>query len=395
MAYNTAAYATAKNDTLDAFNNVPRYAFEDELGRGQSGVALLFRDSTVGRTAKRPERFCVKAMVGVTQPDLEIENNRLFRLRWAKHIIGLLKINPDPTKADGNFIILAHITEYIPHGTLNRFAARWQQWETVPGQLPPNRILWPIFLCFRAVVAMAYPPGNSTGSQRWPYETLLERVPSGPHNITPGVLSQGDMQSLDNWVFGEIEQARRETRTDAPGEGVEHSTLPIIKLIDYGQATEFEEPEPGTSDIDDNVLPQDIANFDGALGLPAITAAEQGAPTIDPRARNEAIEENIRAIGETMMNLIGANRGHFARTQFRDLVGNLLATPPNNREVDLDLLMLVARCMAVDRRNRPNLAHLLHVVQYEATRRDGLFYRRPRERDEYIRRVVQACILEP
>ncbi|KAI0147801.1 hypothetical protein GGR57DRAFT_244983 [Xylariaceae sp. FL1272] len=240
----------------------------------------------------------------------------------------------------------------------------------------------------RAVVAMAYPPGNPRAPQRWPYQTVLERVPTGPAHIIPHVLQQGDMPSLDNWIFGDIEAPRRETRADRPGEGIEHCTFPMVKLIDYGQATEYPEPEPGTSTIDDFLLPGDIASFDGVLGLAAITAAEQGAPTIDPRARNEAIEENIKGIGETMMNFFGETRAGLVQ-----FILNLRTQ--NNPVYDLDLFTLIARCMAQDRRNRPNLAHLLHIVQIATTTRDARFYGRPRERDQHIRTVVQSFILEP
>ncbi|KAI1319414.1 kinase-like domain-containing protein [Xylariaceae sp. FL0255] len=373
----------ALEEVQEYFSGYPRYKFEKEAGKGAQGIAVCFSDT--GENQNGWKKFIVK--VQYSKGDLEKEAGHLQRLRWAKHIVSIFKLDPNP-------FTLPHLTaspfqrpyifqEYLENGTLSDLADRYSM---LRGGRLPNRILWAVFFCLvRSITALAYPPGDPNIGPRYPSEKLSETVPLDTNSYPAGSLVHGDIHTK-NIMFGEIE--RPSFNPQHPRPIFEHERIPIVKLIDFGSAKNmrFEEVayEVGLSWRYDIIL--DLAAKKKAeearnsrVDLPAEPNSDIQPDTIGqhgwdnpfvftnaPYARSYATGFNIGIIGAVMTSLI---------TDDPDVWSALLARPVmlefmNQRRnsgldpnLDEDLLELVARCIANEPTNRPELSQLLSLLQ--------------------------------
>ncbi|KAK5625265.1 hypothetical protein RRF57_000981 [Xylaria bambusicola] len=183
----------------------------------------------------------------------------------------------------------------------------------------PNRLLWSIFLCLvNACVGMAYPPGNAFYQPRGPGEQLPEILPPG--NRPPLNVEHADLHQ-GNIMIGNFD-------------AYEHRLFPVLKIIDFGMA-----------------VPSD-----------------------------NAIEENIRAIGQVMCDLMWYGR------DISTLVDDKLAGGNLDPTLDFDLLFVAAECIKDNPAERPTLSQLLSAVRPNIQK---TYPDIPEETDAYIHQLLQ------
>ncbi|KAI1268055.1 hypothetical protein F5Y18DRAFT_424371 [Xylariaceae sp. FL1019] len=282
-------------------------------------------------------------------------------------------------------------TEYLENGTLFRFIQTFAA--AHPGERLPNRFLWSIFLCLsRAAVAMAYPPGQRENSPPPnAAQRMLETVPAGRDSPDPERLMHNDMKN-DNIMFGDIEMSILDVMADGPAAATEHVPIPILKLIDFGVAIE-ELPEERRA----APMGYAIDSYDGELGFIAMARDEEANMNIHNSPTNEAVNKNIIDIGAVMGRCLTLNNyfNPVRRYEIRKLVEDQRGADTRDPTLDLDLVTLIARCLALDQNNRPRLSRLLALCRDAAHSRTQAFYRGDaRESDEYIAQLVQTLIFD-
>ncbi|RYC61056.1 hypothetical protein CHU98_g5134 [Xylaria longipes] len=247
--------------------------------------------------------------------------------------------------------------EYLENGTLGQFQKRITNVTTLtlPSGLEipfllPNRLLWSIFLCLiRTCVGMAWPPDGPN--------VVLE-VPAPPEPLT---LAHMDMHNdngrpssstIKYGFSGTNYQLQIVMFGDLDENEAEHRTVPIAKLIDFGEASERPAgeygvpPDPSVMNSYDNVLL--LATYRPNTGR-----------------RNQGIDRNLLDVGVLMANLI-ANVRSFVVTSRRNMMDTSI-----HPYLDEDLRLLIQRCLAVDPENRPRLEELIELVD----RVDSPFFR--------------------
>ncbi|KAJ2999262.1 hypothetical protein NUW58_g57 [Xylaria curta] len=402
---NAVAFEMAKaiSDVRLYFDLYPRYDFEKVAGQGGSGIALCFRDKEANPTEF--PRFIVKAThIGDGRETIaeatwlevcpghalseEGVLTTVQRLRWAEHIVTPIKLNIDPLqypRRENNRPIPFNkpylIVEYLENGTLMDFLSRRRGANL--GRLP-NRVLWAFFLCLtRACVAMAN-PAPPIPNPNTPKDKRREALPHSPIPRPAGNLVHGDM-NLGNLMFGDRPHrliSQQQQQWDA-----EHGSIPILKLIDFGEAYEATSPE---------VLPQNMA-YDRKLNLEARMQHDlqqlqlmRGSP-VDGRDQisSVGIDKNILEIGIIPINVHLSKIEHFILTRSclkPQVMGRLVTndfTNPRERvlrelmielandiaavqnpNLDSDLFWLTARCLACNSNLRPRLSQLLDILNY-------------------------------
>ncbi|KAH9887504.1 kinase-like domain-containing protein [Xylariomycetidae sp. FL2044] len=323
----------------DYFSDARRFTLIKDLRGGATGLVRLYRETSPEGEARR---FVLKwpneddeAIIG----NIQNEKRWLQVLSNAEHIVRILALGPVENLPQEVFLII----EYLENGLLYQFLRRF-------GSNPiPNRMLWSIFLCLiRASVAMAWPPG-----------------PGEPEDVrvdTPSALTHWDMHDM-NLMFG---------RHDAASS--EHRLVPILKLIDFDLAGERDEAEDFEAEerveYDDGLNLRQYIGAGGALG-----------------ASNIGTAANVRDIGLVMTRIINGDRT-LEVEDARDYIQE------DHQDLDGELRLLIARCLAVDPDNRPTLQELLAVAYnavltrtYAGTASAGY------ESDANIARIVQTYIL--
>ncbi|KAI0908494.1 hypothetical protein F4824DRAFT_512605 [Ustulina deusta] len=266
--------------------------------------------------------IAVKAATWSNQ-DIGTEIKSLEPLIWAQHIVTIIKIpfKSNETRWMNDNTI---ITEYLENGTLMNLKRRLG--ENYPPRKLPNRILWAMFLCLvRGCIGMAYPPGNLRKTPRGPRDQLLETLPRNSNARPPSKLEHGDLHEA-NIMIGDFDP-------------IEHRWFPVLKFIDFGLANEID----------------------------------------------NAVAENILAIGEVMCGLIWASR------DITQLVNDKKGANILDRNLDSELLMLVAQCIETDPASRPSLSRLLSVIHPKLRQ---TYPNIPEESDHYISQLVQKYILD-
>ncbi|KAK8131571.1 hypothetical protein PG984_008009 [Apiospora sp. TS-2023a] len=308
----------------------PRFAYEDVAGRGSYGMTYRVREELPQGDTRQ---LAVKRALEGEEEVLRNEIRWLKELAGSEHIVRIVASH-DGEKKQGGFARWARrlssrgskadvteslvglkgpvlVMEYLKNGDLAQLHYRTIKYDLVV----PNRALWSIFLCLvRTCIAMAY-PGNADENA----EPRLEEIPSD--GTQPSHLEHGDLH-MGNVMIGDI---------GSPS-GNEHQLVPILKLIDFGQAKENE----------------------------------------------HAVQENLFRISKIMINLIARKAVQVEKTVsdyngYRTHATEIL--PPHPEDPDNDykyatldprLRDLIARCLAQDPGERPGLAEMLRVVQAAA-----------------------------
>ncbi|KAI1081872.1 hypothetical protein F5B20DRAFT_533403 [Whalleya microplaca] len=185
-------------------------------------------------------------------------------------------------------------------------------------------------------------------------------------SVVPSTLAHFDMHN-QNFMFGSLNP-----------NSVEHSLVPILKLIDFDIATdqegEGEWPDEDVLEKFDNELEFHRYNQPGGV-------------------RNHGINANVIAIGMVMSRIVHGQEPMDENTCREAMQREL----PN---LDNDLQLLILRCLAVDEENRPSLRELLTTAYNAVVTKDAAWYNRvgwptsASETDEAIQRIVQKCILD-
>ncbi|KAI1317489.1 kinase-like domain-containing protein [Xylariaceae sp. FL0255] len=412
MSSRNTAISNTIVELISFFRPYPRYKFVKKAGVGSQGVAACFSDLEASPDGWK--KFIVKIDYRGEQRDaLEEEAQMLRTLRWAKHIVTSIQLGDDPLQpsqivnrsSKKAFLIM----EYLPNGTLLEFVERYYE---VTNRRLPNRILWQIFFCLaRGCAAMAFPPGDPTTSPSGPLDQLLETVPLDATQNEGNNLVQQDLHE-GNVMFGDIEPPTT-SRTQSLRQ-IEHVPVPTLKLIDFGFAKELNDYENSAA-----------STYDDDLGLGAIHQREMDRlfragrpeepnPDITPDhvnrpgwknpfapqntdfAHNPGMSRNIGQIGCIMIGLLikeEVNVLNAARTWILRLTkARQNGADPN---LDDDLVLLAARCVAEDPMLRPRLSQLLALLQgYIFMKTETYYANINEETDSYITRALQYFMFD-
>ncbi|GAW23882.1 hypothetical protein ANO14919_134590 [Xylariales sp. No.14919] len=444
------AYRTCQTLKQQFAQNFPHLRYQKCLGWGGNGMAAAFED--IDRNGQKVRSVVVKmlfsnspeAMQMETEmrkfPVLEararsrvvldrmlmaprLEQSRQVYLR-AEHIVQILYDNahglfsgdsddkdvdlrmdtddggnndgdPGPSATGGRPRFNVFMTELLANGDLSHFIAKvWSHQEVFP-----NQVLWHFFLCFvRMCIGMAYPPKETD---------TLKDLPAPVSEVIP----PGDPRRIVHFDFDP-----RNIFIGEVGEGTaaEHSFTPLLKLGDFGLATEI---EPGKSDF----YYERFRSF-GKRGYYSpeqfCVDWEYIAPDTfqihnHPIAGNYGIHTNIWAVGYVMESLITAC--HPAQPPVPTEVSD---TPPQGKDkyftyaghlkqdvynnFDRDLISVTMRCQAHLPADRPTLAELLQIAEAGVAKGgDGtwqqlsdwvnkILYEPPPDLPDYMKRLVRV-----
>ncbi|KAI0968312.1 hypothetical protein F4678DRAFT_474467 [Xylaria arbuscula] len=359
-----------------------RTFFSDEVGfktemATVTTSGMLLRVTEMANSEQVLRRLVVKASFPEVRGAVARERDWVYHLRFARHIVKWLSLSPDlmaPRPGNEGFRMPYFFVEYLESGTLGQFQKRIENVATlrltsrleIPFLLP-NRLLWSIFLCLiRACVAMAWPPEGPD---------VVFEVPT---QSEPWTLAHMDMHN-NNVMFGNIDDNE-----------AEHRVMPVVKLIDLGEA--LERP------VGESRFPPDqygIEGYDNVLLL-ATHRPNTGR-------RNQGIDKNLLDVGVLMANLVSNTQG-FVITCRRNITDTNI-----HPYLDKDLRVLIQRCLAVDPENRPRLEELIELVGQDNSPffRDEDYYRRNKrpeeagvfdpaeelETDDALKVIVQMYIL--
>ncbi|KAI0191860.1 kinase-like domain-containing protein [Astrocystis sublimbata] len=306
------------NQVKKFFATKPGFEFEKVAGSGMFGVTLCYLDKKA--TARGFQRIAVKVPTNsdetagfLSESSMTQERKVLQRLGWAKHIVTL--IAPAFEAKDAKWINnKALITEYLENGTLHSLRTRLKERQTDPPDLT------------RACVGMAYPPGLPHVLPKRPRSQLNESL-NGIDIENPGQLMHNDLHD-ENIMIGDMD-------------ALEHSFFPIVKIIDFGQASELE--------------------------------------------GEGAVEDNISAIGNIMKELIWGSR------LYVDFLNNVPFKQVPDPNLDEDLAALVTQCINGIPDERPSLRELLATIRPKLKQK---YPDNPEETDEYITDLVQRNLLD-
>ncbi|KAK8878985.1 kinase-like domain-containing protein [Apiospora arundinis] len=301
----------AISEVRDHFNDQqPRFVYEDVAGQGSFGTTYRVREKLPDGGTRR---LAVKRALDGEEDVLRNEIRWLEELAGSGHIVRIVASH-DGVKKQGKIARWARrlslrtsrgssnikesleglkgpvlMMEYLDNGDLAQLYYRTIKY----GLVVPNKVLWSIFLC----------------------QPRLEEVPGD--GTTPSLLDHGDLH-MGN---GDI----------ASPSNSEHELVPVLKLIDFGQAKENE----------------------------------------------DAVQENLFNISKIMINLIARKVVQVQKTVtdyegFRTYATEILPPPLQSEgggtgykcaDLDPELRDLVARCLAQDPSERPGLAEMLRTIQ--------------------------------
>ncbi|KAF2967378.1 hypothetical protein GQX73_g6212 [Xylaria multiplex] len=192
---------------------------------------------------------------------------------------------------------------------------------TNPPRKLPNRVLWAIFLCL----------ARGCVAMAYPPPGDPEKTPtSSSDQLLETIPSNIDSHPPRNLKHGDLHEGNNQD---------EHPIFPVLKFIDFGSASEDE----------------------------------------------EAIEENIEAIGTVMCELFWEARD--INQLVNDKQGENILDP----NLDPDLVLLTAQCVACNPADRPSLSHLLSVIIPKTHQK---YPHLPDESDRYISGLVQRTVFD-
>ncbi|RYP50788.1 hypothetical protein DL769_010903 [Monosporascus sp. CRB-8-3] len=365
MASRNSAYARKVEEEVRRYFRdavgASAFEFETVISGGMAGVTFRFlerpgaggtmtRARAAAAAATPPRRYVGKRLFGGLGV-LRREMGWLEQLQWSAHIVNLGALDSDPWVGQPYMVL-----EFLPYGTLDSFV---QEMGRI-GQYIPNRVFWSFFLCLaRACAAMAYPPVEPN----WAVTNDL-RLETPLQGIQPQALAHGDMHTR-NIMLGDFDVTR-----------AEHQFVPMIKLIDFDQARILTDPE----EVDED----DVENYDDVHNL-----QDYRSPEGD---RNPGIDHNILAAGRVMANVLKPGDRLMQLDECRDAVQDADVRP----DLDEDLRVLVARCLAAEPLNRPALGELVAACHAAVYTKDSDFYAEEKEgqfeTDGYLLFIMQRYL---
>ncbi|KAI0910810.1 hypothetical protein F4823DRAFT_637250 [Ustulina deusta] len=324
---------------------------------------------TAPRGSQSTTRFVLKrSLAEVGEANIKKEIDVLDRLRGSMHIAQPSHVLDDPR---WNSVIQSLkgptlLMDWIDNGLLWTFYERRSELD----EPLPNRLLWSLFLCLcRMVVGLAWPPRDL--GRRVRGELELEVIP--PLNL------RGERPPKSRLLHGDFHGQNIMIDRLEPKE---HTSIPILKLIDFGMSRDLQ------------VRPNEPKDL--------------------------VVKTNIRAIGEVMLGLLRGNiRGG---PGMMDITYNGETKRINSYATDLDKLSdkyrapanmvakhqdrisnldpairsLVASCVAVGIDDRPDIEDLLRVVERNAKNKgagDYINYKYANnETDTAIQRLIEQHI---
>ncbi|KAI1437508.1 kinase-like protein [Xylaria sp. CBS 124048] len=365
-----AAAEVMKANAESIFGAAEYWEFEKCLGNGTYGMAVLMREKR--KYVRRSRRMAVKvALHRDADLDLQCEVAWLKLLRGAKHIIKLLASREDvgsitqDTERTQRFMDLlkragdqhgsklqrlppnsvfmglvgihgpAMAMEHAEHGTLLDFKDKVERFN----MRIPNRVLWSFFLCLiRACIGLAYPRTKPAGA-RAEVETI-------PEDQEPGDILHGDI-ALRNIMLAEVPEV---------GDCDEHIAAPILKLIDFGMASE----------TGDNSAPgRNLYEIGHQMAYLASSLYFQ--------------EECVEYRGRT--------------TQAGEVTPRL--GPDNLTGLDVELRDLICQCMYTELEDRPSLQDALSIARDAVMNKTPDFFPSPElETDEAIQEFWQRSLYD-
>ncbi|KAI0456467.1 hypothetical protein F5B21DRAFT_153278 [Xylaria acuta] len=331
------------------------------------------RSSTSGdnQSKKRANvtRFVMKrSLAEVGEKSITTEINALDRLRGSMHIAQPSRIlnNPQWNRVTKPLKGPTLLMDWIENGLLWDFYEKRSELD----EPLPNRLLWSLFLCLcRMVVGLAWPPRDLGKQARG--KPALEVIP--PLN------ERGERPPKSRLLHGDFHGQNIMIDKLEP---LEHKSVPLLKLIDFGMSRDL--PVRANE-------PEDIV-----------------------------VKTNIRAIGEVMLGLL---RGNVLGGPGRmDITYNGQPTRINSYATDLDKLSgkykapaamvakhqdridnldpeirsLVAACVAVNVEDRPDIEDLLGIVERNAKNKKADDYKDYKyannETDTAIKKIVEETM---
>ncbi|KAI8944463.1 kinase-like domain-containing protein [Xylaria longipes] len=302
------------------FSQSGTWECEKMLGNGAYGAAILVKERSAGDGNRR--RVVLKRALSDGIAELKVETATLKKLRHSAHVATLLASCEDLTEfADPNILGTglqtiftslrglrgpALVQEYCENGTLDSLKEKARD----QGIDIPNRLLWRFYLCLvRACIGFAY-PRDSEGATAALEEIISDR--------TAGDLVHGDIAGR-NMVIGDTD----------PGIP-EHSTIPILKIIDFGRSGECANAGKG---VEENL------HFAAVEMLRLI----RKGPVRAREPRNATYFEGIRTVAT-------------------DILPGIDGVPrfPN---LDPELRDLLVQALRTDRDRRPSLAEMLAATR--------------------------------
>ncbi|KAI0444679.1 kinase-like domain-containing protein [Xylaria telfairii] len=342
----------------DHFNELAAYQYEHIIGRGVYGVAYSIIKKH--RFSKRTKRFVVKrAQIERAKPELRHEINMMSRLNGSAHIARVIAAKDDENEQNeqrrpGIFRrmvarvmrrrkdILAGlpgptlVLEHLENGTATDLMGVL----SVRNRTLPNRVLWSFYLCLaRACVAMKFPPEKPLGTK-----PTIEEIPED--QSTAGNIVHNDMHG-GNVLIGALR--------DFP----EHTTVPPLKLIDFGLS---------------------FVDAEKSEQLNILAASKQIYYLITRRyIVLEVQNKYYNGIITMATDILPSSNGD---ARFPTL--------------DNDLRDLLARCLATDEADRPRLAEVLAICKNAVeTKTPGSYGdNAPQETDYWIGRLLQEVIYD-
>ncbi|KAI2628483.1 hypothetical protein GGR54DRAFT_587337 [Hypoxylon sp. NC1633] len=310
--------------------------------------------------------FVIKAAppeVRHAEDNLETEFGFLQRLRRCMHIVNL--IPPEKVRIQSSSVILM---EWIPNGLLRDLLGRIAD----RGQPLPNRMLWRLFLCLcRMLIGMAWP--DSTTAQG------LEVIPasntiSGQSRIVHGDLNHG------NVMIGNIEST-------------EHTLVPILKLIDFGAASEMPETQDANDAIRTNML------YIGRIMLFLVGGIHRSTPSdMKIHVGDQTNEKTIRSFAKDLDEVNPLRLQPLRSENDRRTVADEHRRRMNN--LDPNLRDLLVQCLASNKDNRPALPDLVREVENNIRTGTEQYYRQQNfpyaqnESDAALRRISRELFLD-
>ncbi|KAI1213377.1 kinase-like protein [Annulohypoxylon truncatum] len=341
----------------ERFDRDARFHYRKLIASGSYGSAHHVRYTDPSRPDLTD--FLVKKAFGNrdAMSMMRSERQYLTRLRGAKHIVKILNIENNPLVDDpeafsirrnsgtGEWIIL----EWIPNGTMADFIVNASD---LGVEYLPNRLLWRFFFCLvRACCGLAW-PNNRTD------DLVVDEVPVP--GVPPSGIEHKDLHH-GNILMGDF--------LPEP----EHGISPIVKFVDFGLAGEW---------------------------------------TFAHGAYRHGVARNVWDIGQAMVKFITMNpyirvsrpgEGQHTEINHMGVRIETMATAilpvgsqgGPNPWLDDDLTFAVARCLASDPGQRPNLHTLFAWCSLAANRGEDHYRGVATETDAVVKSLCQEIITGP
>ncbi|OTA80878.1 hypothetical protein M434DRAFT_380722 [Hypoxylon sp. CO27-5] len=325
-----------------------RLQYKKVLGFGSYGMVQLWNITDSNGNFVR--RIAVKFPLSTTDA-LTIEGTK-NEIEW----MGLATIGQDTgleqeklynnIGADYPIIVM----EVLPNGTLydlisninhaRNFRRRTPTWTNMHkiGYVP-NRVLWRMFLCLaRAIIGLAYPPTEAAKNQGSPYRETIN--PQGHMPPRPSRAIHFDLDPA-NVLIGEL---------DLTGEDGEHSRSPLLTLTDFGLTRLWNEGLPDETNA--HLLVRGKTRWMAPIMFDLLTLRH---PTDIAYWKPQNREFKRYSSDPAVPPMLTWG--------WMLLTSSETPLEPFIQSYDIDLRLLIARCMAENPLDRPDLDQLLGEIQ--------------------------------